>query len=302
MNTKNTHFVPSKHDALIKMREISGGEVLPCVFPSNIKTATYYISEYGDLFTVSRIAEYYAVFGPKRDKSAYMKKGKNRKDDGITYVMEIDATTRQHAPAEKLVYCTFILGRWVFEDIKILFKDGNARNIRLDNLFVKGETWKKEWTERMNEFTDVYLNSFNKVARVIRYKCHLMLSDAEDITQSTFIYLMQRKDGPFTEAIWVYWAERFGWKKRTRHDRRFLPVGEFYDRLHATHDEPYEIDLLRNVKGKDKIYAQFWMNGVRPQEIAEMYGKTRSQVSAGINRAKLIVKSELRDEKELLGC
>lgn len=300
MDCKSGYFVLSARDAILKMRELAGCEVRHCAFPSNMKKSAYYISERGHLFTVCEVADRYVVFGPKKDKGHYIK-GKIRRDGGTSYTMTIDSRHKRLERAEKLVYCSFVLGRWEIADIAIKFKDGDVNNIHPDNLYVSGEVWRKEYGDRMTEFSDLYSQSFDNVVRIVRHKCLTTRENAEDIAQNTFIYLMQRKDGPCNEALWVYWAKRFCRKKWVRNDKRFILIDEFYDRFYSSQDSPYEVDLLKNVRGRDKEYAKLWADGAKPQEIAEIYDISRQAVSQGIHRAKKIIYNELKDEKDQLG-
>ena len=302
MNINGGFFSDTEDDALRQMQRIVGCEVKRCVYPT-ANNLTYYLSERGDLFSIQNIKGKLLTRGPKQPSSKHIH-GK-RKDGGTT----LRLSNGRHGPggesfikAELLVYCTYILGRWE-PDLQIDFKNGQASDIRPDNLEEHREAIPQEWSERLTTYSDIYRVNFDRVAESVKWWAHISKEDAKDIAQTTFIWLCTSgyKDS-VNVALWFYWsrlrAQDF-WKHHARHYNK-----ADYDtilELRGQRDTPVEVDLFHLQKGSKRArYLELWAQGHTPTEIAEMCGTTLASTGSMISRSVQFLRKYLKHEKELL--
>ena len=297
----NGFFTNHESEAINEMKKMVGCDVKRCVFPSS-KNLTYYISEHGDLFSMQKIQGKCLTRGPKKSGSS-LGHGK-RKDGGITHRLSLGGTRKEKWIAcELLVYCTFILGRWE-SDIRILFKNGKAYDIRPDNLYVPQDELPPEWSERMAEYKEMYRRDFNRVVQSVKWWCGIHVEDAKDIVSNTFIWLCT--DGfkdIVNPAIWTYWSRKRGFDFIYRRANKMM-MGENYDvelETRGTTDHTPEIDLFHIQKGSRRSrFLELWAQGHTPTEIAEMEGTNISNVGSSVTRSIQFLRKYLRHEKEYL--
>lgn len=297
----NGFFTDYESDAIEEMKKMVKCEVKRCAFPSS-KNLIYFISEHGDLFSMQKVQGHYLTRGPKKSGSS-QGHGK-RKDGGITHRLSLGCTPRREKwiAAELLVYCTFILGRWE-PDIRVLFKNGKATDIRPDNLDVPQEEMPQEWSERLNEYKETYEQNFNRVVQSVKWWCGISVEDAKDIVSQTFIWLCT--DGYkdlVNPAIWTYWSRKRGFDFVFRASK--IQRGECYDEELETRGETdvaAEIDLIHIQPGaKRQKYLQLWSQGYTPTDIAEMEGTTIGNVGCSVTRSIQFLQKYFRHEKKYL--
>lgn len=301
MNINGGFFSDTEDDALRQMQRIVGCEVKRCVYPT-ANNLTYYLSERGDLFSIQNIKGKLLTRGPKQPSSKHIH-GK-RKDGGTT----LRLSNGRHGPggesfikAELLVYCTYILGRWE-PDLQIDFKNGQASDIRPDNLEEHREAIPQEWSERLTTYSDIYRANFDRVAESVKWWAHISKEDAKDIAQTTFIWLCTSgyKDS-VSVALWFYWsrlrAQDF-WKHHARHYNT-----ADYDtilELRGQRDTPVEVDLFHLQKGTKRVrYLELWAQGHTPTEIARECGCSLATVSSSITRSIQFLQRYFKKEQGL---
>ena len=294
----NGFFTYSKSEAQKEMINLAGCEVRHCVFPTT-GNLEYFISEHGDLFSIQIIQGRYLTRGPK--KAGSLEGHGKRRDGGITHRLVYNPKCEKWIAAEKLVFCTFILGHWE-EDIQIEFKNGNASDVRPDNLQPKKEKWLQEYTDRMYEYEHIYKHDFGQVARSIQWWCFLPIEDAKDIAQSTFIWLTTNGfKETFNTPIWIFWGRRRGmdfWNRVIRH----FSDEDFQEFLFDGIEDPgYEVDLIHVQPGiKRAKYLMMWLQSHTPTEIAEECNSTISNVGSSVTRSIQFLRRYLRHERDLL--
>lgn len=302
MNINGGFFSDTEDDALRQMQRIVGCEVKRCVYPT-ANNLTYYLSERGDLFSMQNIKGKMLTRGPKQPAS---RSGHGKRRDGGTTLRLSNGKHGQGGEsfirAELLVYCTYILGRWE-PDLQIDFKNGQASDLRPDNLEEHREAIPQEWSERLTTYSDIYRANFNRVAESVKWWAHISKEDAKDIAQTTFIWLCTSGyKGSVNAALWFYWsrlrAQDF-WKHHARHYNT-----ADYDtilELRGRRDTPVEVDLFHLQKGSKRArYLELWAQGHTPTEIAEMCGTTLASTGSMISRSVQFLRKYLKHEKELL--
>ena len=294
----NGFFTYTVSEALQEMQRLADCEVRHCVFPT-IGNLQYYISEHGDLFSTQTIQGRCLTRGPK--KAGSLEGHGKRKDGGVTHRLSYTPKNEKWIPAEKLVYCTFVLGQWV-EDLELEFINGCSTDIRPDNIQPKKEKCLQEWTDRMYQYAEIYERDFNNVVRYIEYWAWIPHEDAKDVAQSTFIWLTTvgfKSD--FDTALWMYWGKYRGmdlWNHVLRH----FDKGEFDETLYdGIGDRPYEVDLVHVQPGEKRArYLLMWLQNHTPTEIADECNSTISNVASSVTRSIQFLQKYLRHEKDLL--
>lgn len=271
---ENCFLADSEQEAIQVFSEKCGCRVLPIVYPTSVP-CVYCISEHGELFSIHKkvMAKKYMGYGPI---SNYYSHG-NRST--ICYNFEVAKGRYKFFYAEKLVYCTFVVGEWD-EDMQVACKDGNRLNIRLDNLEQYKETIPPEWNERMESQSTLYKRYFNHVAGIVERSCGVSEQDAKDITQDTFLWMIKFKDFDKLASVlgcWVKWAKM--WSTTYYHrNQRFDNLDDYAESIGAQ-SAPCEINLFALIKNeKHRNMMWLYMNGCMQKEIAEIYGTTEVSV------------------------
>lgn len=297
----NGFFSDTKEDAVREMTERSGCEVKQCVFPT-MGNLTYYLSKSGDLYGMQRVkgTGKFITRGPKKpDHGTHQK----RRDGGITHRLKESPKHEKSVKAELLVYCTYILGRWE-PDLRIDFKDGRATNIHPDNLQEHQEEIPPEWTERLEQWKNVYSSQFNTVVAHCTWWTGISREDARDVVQSTYIWLCcdgYRSDPDDFTKIWTYWAKIRAMDFWRHHNRFNMEDYDALLELRGQRDRPVEVDLFHIQKGEKRSrYLELWAQGHTPTEIAEMTGSTTTNVGCSVTRSVQFLQKYFRHEKELL--
>ena len=149
----------SEEEVMQWMQERSMCRVVQVVFPYT-GHKDYYISEHGHFFSVL-----HQRYRQKRWCADML----SAREENYGYSYSIQQNGKQvQCKAEKLIYCSFITGEWS-EDIEIDFKDGDPKNIHLDNLAECGEYLTEEAATRMARWANVYQKYFNRVMKYIAF-------------------------------------------------------------------------------------------------------------------------------------
>lgn len=299
MVINNGFFTDYENQAIDEMKKMVKCDVKRCALPSS-KNLTYYISEHGDLFSMQKIQGKCLTRGPKKPASS-QEHGK-RKDGGITHRLSMGHGKDKWIAAELLVYCTFILGRWE-SDLRIVFKNGKASDIRPDNLELPPNELPPEWSERMAEYKEMYQQNFNRVVQSVKWWCRISVEDAKDIVSNTFIWLCTEGfRGIVNPALWTYWSRKRGLDFINRTNK--MMMGENYDvelETRGTTDNTPEIDLFHIQKGEKRSrYLQLWAQGLTPTDIAEMEGTKIGNVGSSVTHSIQFLRKYFRHEKEYL--
>lgn len=301
MNINGCFFSDSERDALCEMQRLAGCEVRRCVYPTT-KNLTYYISEHGHLFGQQRIQG--KLLTRAKQPSSKHSHGK-RKDGGMTLRLSNGKHGKggeSYIRAELLVYCTFCLHRWE-PDLQIDFKNGNATDLRPDNLMEHREEIPQEWSERLAGHADIYRQNFDRVAESAKWWTGISREDAKDVTQDTFVWLCTNGyKEQVNIRLWIYWAKRRA-QDFWRHHARHYNTAD-YDtimEMRGRRDRAAEIDLFHIQKGEKRSrYLTLWAQGHTPTEIAEMTGSTTGNVGCSVTRSIQFLQRYFRHEKELL--
>ena len=190
----------SEEEVIQWMQERSMCRVVQVVFPYT-GHKDYYISEHGHFFSVL-----HQRYRQKRWCADVL--SAREENNGYSYSIQQNGKQVQ-CKAEKIIYCSFITGEWS-EDIEIDFKDGDPKNIRLDNLAECGEYLTEEAATRMARWESVYQKYFNRVVKYIAFFFFFYTEDAEDLTSKAFIYLCANEreiTGDFV-SLWIYYAKK----------------------------------------------------------------------------------------------
>lgn len=290
----NGFFSDTMEDAMREMKGRSQCEVRRCVFPT-VGNIVYYVSERGHLYSLQRISSA-GKYITRTKKTAVG--GNNRKDGGLTARLSYSPHKEVFIPLEWLVYCTFVMGEWK-EPGKILFADGNPKNVSPGNLRRREEVIPPEWRERMEAHSGYYRQYFNRVADSIKFRCGISKEDAKDVAQSAFVELNTvgfKKE--FSVALWVTLGYYRGFDFKYHQCRISL---DFDEEIHCKEDRPYEIDLIHLQKGeKRQRYLELWSRGLTPTDIAEMCGSTISNVGSSVTRSIQFLRKYLRNEKRYI--
>lgn len=290
-------YCKTAEDALQEMEKRSGCRVAQIVYPY-VCSNDYFISEFGEMYTLhyeKRVNKRWCV-----DRIAH-KIGLTA-NAGISISFTANKQLVQ-VKAEKLVYCTFVLGSWD-DDIEVDFKDGNPKNVHLDNLAERGEYLTEETAERMAKFADIYTKYFDYVMKYIRFVIDIDTEDAEDLTSKAFMYLcaFERKEikGDFV-SLWIYYAKKKAqsfWLLRCK--PRVGKVDEM-EWLTGKNDTPIGLDIL-NVLPNERWKVALWQQaqGYSQEESAEELGVSVSMVRNYRRDAKNYMRKYLSTDREVM--
>ena len=291
---EKTFYLSSESDALSMMEELSGCKVLQVVFPYSGYN-NYYISEKGHCYSVRHAAKV---------KKAWKLKVLVPRDRGFGYSYTLQQNFEQiQMKAEKLVYCTFVIGEWD-EDIELEFKDGNNHNVSLDNLAEVGEQLTEESAQIMSEYADIYRDKYDYVTKFVRFKTEVSMEDAEDCTSKTFIYLTanrRRKEIEDFVALWIHYAVK---KAQSLWLWRYIPrVGRIDEKEWLFKRPAPEHGLaLLNVLPDERWKKVMWcmVNGYSQEETAQEIGLSVSSVRDFRRESKKYLRNYLSTDREIM--
>lgn len=294
---KEPFFCTSAEEGIQEMERRCGCQVRQIVYPY-VSMKDYFVSENGDFFTLH--CEKYMNKRWCVDIILPRDRGTAKAGISITFT----ANKKQvEVKLHRLVYCTFVLGDWN-EDIEIDFKDGNPKNVHLDNLAERGEFLTEEAAQRMVKYADVYQKYFDYVVKYIRFFEDIDTEDAEDLTSKAFIYLcaFDRKEikGDFV-SIWIYYAKKKAqsfWLLRCK--PRVGKVDEM-EWLTGKNDTPIGLDIL-NVLPDERWKVALWQQaqGYSQEETAEELGVSVSMVRNYRREAKKYMRQYLSTDREIM--
>ena len=302
----NGFFTYTENEALEEMTKAAGCLVLPCVFPTASKI-TYYLSEKGDIYSVQPVQGKFLT----RTKSVVSEGHSKRKNGALSVRLKSTPTTERFFHLEWLMYCTFILKRWEERQQQLVFLDGNARNVRPDNLRLPSKRIPPEWSEHMDRHKELYESEFNNIARMTARWSGLPDEDAKDIVQSVFIQkTTEFYSGDFNGKLWFYMCKKRALDYLNYRYRRFVH-GEFIEDVYEggtdTHCEVNLYDIRpgqRSRKGKKGNlagqYHYLWAHGCTPTQIAEMSGSKIGTVASNITHRLQYLNQQLKNEEKLL--
>lgn len=296
MNINGGFFSDTENDALKEMRKMVGCDVKRCAYPTT-KNMTYYLSEHGDLFSIQKIQGKMLTRGPKKPGT----KSKN-----CTTLRLSNGSHGQGSeswiPAELLVFCTFILGRWE-PDLRIDFKNGRASDIRPDNLQEHVEKIPPEWAERLSRWEDTYKSQFNEVVRRVVWWSFISYEDAKDIVQSAYIYICtygyKREPDNFL-GLWIY-VSKIRAIDFKRHHSDHYNNEDFEIILEQRGKKPFmcEVDMIHIQKGnRRQRFLELWAQGHTPTEIAEMESTTINNVGSSVTHSIRFLQKYFAHDKE----
>lgn len=294
----NAFFANSEVDALDEFSKLAGCEVRKCVYPVCGERVSY-ISKNGKLFGLIQDDSKH-VFVGYTINPRILHKDKERPTPGVWYYIKHYITGEYTiVKAEKLVYNTFVLGRWD-ENVKIQFKDGDPYNISLDNLEEPHEIYDPLWTDRMNEKARVYRREFNRVVDYVEWFCKIRKDEAQDCVQDTFLWITSsddKKPNNFVGA-WIFWSKMNG-MHYIRDNARLCPI-EDWDGWE--NDKPLDVDILGMIKNeKHRDMLQMKLHGYTEREIAEKHGTTAGTVHATIKRVIANLRTSFLKDFNVLG-
>ena len=294
---KEPFFCKTAEEGIQEMERRSGCQVRKIVYPY-VSMKDYFVSENGDFFTLHfekyRNKRWCVDIIIPRDRGTAMR--------GISVSFQTNKKQVQ-VKLEKLVYCTFVLGDWN-EDIDIDFKDGNHKNVHLENLAERGEFLTEDAVQRMEKYADVYQKNFDYVVRYVRFFEDIDTEDAEDITSKAFMYLcaFEQKEikGDFV-SLWIYYAKKKAqsfWLWRCK--PRVGKVDEM-EWLTGRNDTPIGLDIL-NVLPNERWKVALWQQaqGYSQEESAEELGVSVSMVRNYRRDAKNFMRQYLSTDREVM--
>ena len=290
---EKTFYLSSESDALSLMEELSGCKVLPVAFPYSGYN-NYYISENGHCYSVR-----YAAKVKKQWKLNVLEP---RDRNGYSYTLQQNYKKVQ-TKAEKLVYCTFVIGEWD-EDIEIEFKDGDCHNVSIDNLDEVGEQLTEESSRIMSEYADIYRDKYDYVMKLVRFKTDVSTEDAEDCTSKSFIYLTasrrKKEFGDFV-ALWIHYAVK---KAQSIWLWRYVPRIGRIDEIEWMFKRPapeHGLPIL-NVLPDERWKKVMWCmaNGYSQEETAQEIGLSVSSVRDFRRESKKYLRKYLSTDKEIM--
>lgn len=282
-------FVVNKpQEAIEVFKQICGCDVKQVVFPHNGWT-TYYISEDARCFGIkwNRLTDKYAAYEKRLATDIYKPNMMSQ------FLLRPDFGHQVKVRADRLVYCTFVLGEWR-NDIQPKYRDGNRNNCKLSNLYLESEIVQDltPLRERMEQYAQFYEQNFMNVARYIAYMCkYIELDDAKDAAQEAFIWLTG-KDYEFNLGHWMKYGKLLGFKhirKEGMVDVDSNPVGVL--------DRAFEIDVATYLKTpKAKQYFDLYLQGYEQADIARMLKIDPSLLSYHIRKSRKIIKEALSED------
>ena len=280
-------FVVNKpQDAIEVFKQMCGCDVRQVVFPHN-GWATYYISENARCFGIKwhRLMDKYAAYEMSLATNIY------KPNMMPSFNLRFDCGRQRQVRADKLVYCTFVLGEWR-KDIQPKYKDGNRNNCQLSNLYLESDIVKDyaPIRNRMQQYTDLYEGYFMYVARYIVYCCRgrIGIDDAKDAAQEAFLWLTG-KDYEINLGHWLKYGKYLGFQ----HIRKENMVDIEYNPVRSL-DHAFEIDVTRFIKNpKAKQYFDLYLQGYDQADIARMLNMDPTLLSYHIRHSRKIIKEKL---------
>lgn len=286
---ENSFIVNKPDDAIKVFKELCNCDVKLCVFPHNGWT-TYYISEDARCFGIRwlRLTDKYAAYEMSHASNIW------KPNMMPSFLLRPDLGHQVRVRADKMVYCTFILGEWR-SDIQPKYRDGDKYNCKLSNLYLESDIV-RDFTpirNRMERYTDLYDGYFMYVARYVNYctsgRCSI--DDAKDATQDAFIWLTGR-GYDFDLGHWMKYGKLLGIQKIRKEEVvniDFNPIGRM--------DDGYEIDVTEFISNPTtKKYLDLYLEGYEQHEIMRMLGVERSLLSYHIRHSRKIIKEELNQD------
>lgn len=296
--TKGTFFANNEVEALRELESRCRCKVKPIVMPTD-GVREYCITEHGELYGIRKMKGTRKVMGygplkPKRDR-------RREADLFVRYELYITTNSTKHVQAERLVFCTFVLGKWD-EDIEISFKDGNMLNVRLDNLEVKHIPTPPEWNERMEAQQEIYAKNFNRIVDYVSFFGNISIEDAKDVVQGTFIWIITQMEGRQPQnfvGVWMKWSL----KRSTDYSRWYARVSKIGDveELLGAKQHFYEVNpatLINNERHRKML--ELYMAGCTHESIAEYMGTTTATVGTTLNDIRKKVRRYFGNEIESL--
>lgn len=254
----------------------------------------YYISEHGHFFSVL-----HQRYRQKRWCADML----SAREENYGYSYSIQQNGKQvQCKAEKLIYCSFVTGEWS-EDIEIDFKDGDPKNIHLDNLAECGEYLTEEAATRMARWASVYQKYFNRVMKYIAFFAGIDTEDAEDLTSKAFIYLCA-KEREITRdfvSLWIYYAKKKAqsfwlWRCEPRIGR-----ADEMEWLLMHNTSPIGLDILDVLPDERwKIALRDMAEGCSQEFTAQKLGLSVSSVRDFRRQAKSYMRKYLSIDRELM--
>lgn len=291
-------FANSEVDALAEFSKRAGCEVRKCVYPVRSERV-YCISEHGDLFGLIR-DDYRHVFIGYSAKKKVLHNTAERPTPGVWYGVKHYLSGKDTVvKAEKLVYCTFVLGKWD-DDVIVQFKDGDQYNVCLDNLEEPHKEVSPLTAKRMVEYSDIYRREFKNVVSYVAWICGIRDEEAQDCAQDTFIWLITRQYAlpQYFVGAWMYWSKFHGFHV-TRDSYKHC---ELKEQDSGGHEPNREIDLLgmiRNDKHRDMLLMK--LHGYTEREVAEKYGTTAGTVHNTMQRVIANLRTAFLKDFKVLG-
>ena len=204
---------------------------------------------------------------------------------------------------ERIVYCTFVLGEWN-DEVELEFKDGDPKNICLENIVECGEYLTEVSAQRMTKYAGIYQKYFDHVVKCVVWRTGIDWEDAEDLTSKSFVYLCakeRRKEMDHFLALWVYYA-----KKRAqsfwllRHAPRIGKLDEM-EWLMKRNDTPFGLNILDVLPDERwKISLRMVAEGSSREEVAEALGLSVSSVRDFLREAKSYLRKYLSTDREIM--
>lgn len=296
----DSFFANSEVDAMAEFSKRAGCEVRKCVYPVRGERV-YCISTSGKLFGLIR-DEIKHVFIGYTIKVRILHNNKERPTPGVWYGVKHYITGKDTVVrAEKLVYNTFVLGKWD-EDVKVQFKDGDQYNVCLENLEEPNKDVSPVWIKNMNEQTKIYKREFNRVVDYVSWFCRIRIDDAQDCVQDTFLWLTSDKRiMPFPSyfiGAWMFWSKMNGMKYLRARAR--MCTLEDWDGWR--NDRPIGIDILgmiKNEKHRDMLLMK--LQGYTEEEIAEKFSTTHGTVRVTMQRMIANLRTAFLKDFKVLG-
>lgn len=289
----------TEEEALAEFSKRAGCEVRKCVYPVRSERV-YCISYNGDLFGLIRDERKHVFFGYGPAKVRLQRRNGIAKAKGVWHGVVHYMTGRDTVVrAERLVYCTFALGKWD-EEVKVQFKDGDQYHVSFDNLEEPHETFDPLWTERMNEQRQVYQREFNRVVDYVRWQCGIQKNEAQDCVQDTFLWITSsKKNMPYYFiGAWMFWSKINGLHYVRDKARRCV----LEDWNGWRDDKPIDIDILGMIKNdKHRDMLQMRLQGYSAQEIADKYNTTAGTVIDTIRRTIKNLRTAFAKDFAVLG-
>lgn len=286
---KDAFFANSESDVFAEFEKKASCEVRKCVYPVRSERV-YCISENGDLFGMIHDERKHIFIGMGPYNKHVLHAETERPTPGAWYNVKHYLTGKDTVVrAEKLVYCTFVLGEWN-DEVKVEFKDGDQYNIALSNLTESKETFSPIWTAHMTEQAQVYKREFNRVVDYVSWFCGIRQDEAQDCAQDTFMWLTNnnRTMPIYFIGAWMFWSKMNG--MHYVRDRARMCHLEDWDGWREA--KIIDIDILGLVKNeKHRDMLQMKLNGYTNKEIADKYGTTAGTVQYTVSR----VLNNLRD-------